>query len=127
MSNTHNRTDCAGHYKLCVTLKTGDANNPQAADCAIVSTCAEGDYSTAGQAQSWPALPGWSTPRAQLGCAQQFQDHGGYGELRGEGTALGCGQVGRVFTRIRYCPLTCRSMPNGVGCTDRFSANNGSF
>jgi hypothetical protein len=120
-------TDCPGHYTLCMTFKAGDVLHPQMSDCTMAQTCTAGDYATAGQAQSWPAVPSWIASAAELPCVNQFYDTGGYAEMSVSGTATGCGQVSRVFARIGYCPLTCTNNPNAPGCDDCKQPGNGSF
>lgn len=109
-------TDCAGQYTLCVTLKAGDPRAPQAGDCTLAQSCAEGDYAAASQAQTWTALPSWLSSAAQLACAMRFRDSGGYSEASVSGTATGCGTVGRVLFRVGYRPAACNNNPNGPGC-----------
>ena len=117
--------DCPGHYRLCYTLKAGSAMGPLPADCVIAQSCAEGDYSTAGVAQTWTPLPAWSANAAGITCGQHFYDTGGYGELSVTGNASGCGAVSRVISRVTYCPLACNGDPNAPGCPGCMPGGNG--
>ncbi len=122
-------TDCPGHYRLCVTLKAGDASNPAPADCTVAQSCAEGDYAAGGQQQAWAALPGWIAVGAPaIACANTMYLGGGYSELSVGGTATGCGSVSRAFARIPYCPVSCNLAPAGPGCAACSSGvGDGSF
>ena len=120
-------TDCAGHYHLCVTLKAGDSKMPMDSDCTVVQTCADGDYSTALQAQKWTDLPGWMAPPTSLACAQKFQDQGGYAQLTATGTATGCGAITRTVGVITYCPQSCQANPTGAGCMNCVAGGSGTF
>jgi hypothetical protein len=111
-------TDCPGHYRLCMTLEAGDSKNPQAGDCTMAQSCADGDYAAASQSQSWMDLPSWLAMGTQLSCVQPFFDTGGYAEMSVSGSATGCGSVARAFAWVRYCPLSCNTNPNGPGCGD---------
>jgi len=108
--------DCAGHYRLCYTLKAGDPSNPKPTDCTVVQSCAEGDDTLASMAQTWPSLPGWLVDGAQLACAQQFSDSGGYGEATATGNPTGCGAVSVVLGRVTYCALSCNSPNPPASC-----------
>jgi hypothetical protein len=108
--------DCPGHYRLCVTIKAGDALNPQPSDCTMAQSCAESDYAAGGQKQSWADLPAWITSTAQVPCAAMLYSSGGYAEMSVSGTATGCGSVSKVLKRVTYCPLTCSTNPSGPGC-----------
>ncbi|HEX3696283.1 MAG TPA: hypothetical protein VH374_12950 [Polyangia bacterium] len=120
-------TDCPGRYHLCITLKAGNGKTPANDDCTVVQDCADGDYTTATQAQTWAGLPGWKIDPANLACAQKFQDQGGYAQLTATGTATNCGAVTRALGTITYCPLSCQSDPTGPGCTTCVAGGSGSF
>jgi hypothetical protein len=113
------RVDCVGRWHLCYTLKAGDADQPQASDCTLASTCIDVDYLTAGATQSLPPLPGWLG--GATSCAQQFAQSGGYGEMSVNGVALDCESVTRVFNRVKYCPASCTT------CTDCLRGSDGTF
>jgi hypothetical protein len=113
--------DCAGHYTLCYTLKAGMASNPQPTDCVLAQSCAEADYATLNQAQTWPALPGWLATSTQSACAAAFADSGGYGVKTVTGTPAGCPSISKVIGTVSYCPTNCTSSnpsPNCTTCAD---------
>ncbi|HEY2900360.1 MAG TPA: hypothetical protein VGL59_07280 [Polyangia bacterium] len=120
-------TDCPGHYHLCITLKAGSGKMPADDDCTVIQVCADGDYTTANQAQTWAALPGWKIDPANLACGQKFQDHGGYAQLTGTGNATNCGAVTRTLGTITYCPLSCQSNAPGADCMNCMAGGSGSF
>ena len=104
--------DCSGEYALCLTLKAGDPHNPQPTDCILGQSCtAAAHYGPARTALSFPPLPGWSSTPADGGCATQFVNSGGYGEMSVAGQTDECEAVGRVFQTVSYCPPSC-SAPN---------------
>jgi hypothetical protein len=114
-------TDCAGHYRLCFSLRAGDATNPKPTDCLVAVSCAESDYATSDVTQAWPPLPSWITTGAETTCAQTMAATGGYGIMTATGTPTGCGAVTKAFAIFTYCPLTCippactcQSMGTGV-------------
>ncbi len=120
--------DCEGHWKLCYTLKAGDANNPMPTDCIVATSCTEGDYSMAGTMQPLPQLPAWVTSTsAQVACAAQFAQTGGYGEMSVDGTTVTCEEVQKVFNRVNYCPLSCNDNPSGPGCMGCSNGGSGNF
>jgi hypothetical protein len=104
-------TDCAGHYRLCYTLKAGSGSNPQPTDCIVAQSCAEGDYTTANQPQTWGDLPGWISTGTQMACAMTFNDSGGYGEKSVTGTPTGCSAITKTIGTVTYCPPSC-NQPN---------------
>jgi hypothetical protein len=124
-SHTTLKTDCAGHFKLCYTLKAGDVKNPLASDCTVATVCAEGDYTTPNVEQKWPDLPSWVTNSAT--CAQKFNSTGGYGEMSVVGESVECNGVNKVFNRVGYCSSSCNSNPSGPGCAGCSNGGSGSF
>ncbi|MFT3754962.1 MAG: hypothetical protein QM769_03280 [Pseudoxanthomonas sp.] len=122
------KVDCAGHWKLCYTLKAGDAKNPQPTDCVVATVCSEGDYDKANQTSPLPTLPAWATTTpAQVACAITFQKSGGYGEMTVDGKSITCDQVGKVFNRINYCPSSCQVDPSTPECKSCVSDGSGNF
>ncbi len=120
--------DCIGHWKLCYTLKAGDAKNPLPTDCVISTTCTEGDYSEANKPQALPQLPAWvAASTAQIDCAKKFKATGGYGEMSVDGTTVTCDKVQKVFNRVNYCPLRCNENPMLPECTNCGSGGSGGF
>jgi hypothetical protein len=114
-SNDTVTADCAGHFKLCYALKAGDGMNPKSTDCQIEKVCTEGDYLQVGKAQSFPALPSWTSMNGT--CIQQFNDSGGYGEMSVSGTSVTCDALAdHVFLRVSYCKACCNN--TGGGPTD---------
>jgi hypothetical protein len=101
--------DCVGRFKLCYTLKAGDANNPMPNDCVLTEVCTEADYVQANVAQPFPPLPSWITN--DTACSQKFAQSG-YGEMSVDGVSLLCDKVKKVFNRVRYCPLKCSMQGN---------------
>jgi len=112
-STTTLTVDCAGHFKLCFTLKAGSATAPSATDCVVTQQCAEGDYTTANVEQKWPDLPAWESTDAA--CATKFATSGGYGEMSVVGTSVECDHVEKVFNRVTYCPLGSTDPSCGSG------------
>lgn len=121
------KIDCAGHYRLCYTIKAGDPSRPSADDCVVAQSCVEGDATSSTAAQAWPPLPGWITSQSATPCAQSFYDGGGYGEESVTGTAAGCGAVGKTFTRVRYCPLACNGTAPPPVCATCMAGGSGMF
>jgi hypothetical protein len=119
--------DCTGAFKLCYSLKAGNATTPLATDCEIVKVCAEGYYSTANVPMPFPDLPGWLADPSTLACAQKFVDSGGYGEMSVVGQSDECEGVDKVFNRVNYCPLSCNTDPTGPGCANCMAGGSGSF
>jgi hypothetical protein len=66
--------DCAGHFKLCYTLKAGDSVNPKSTDCVLNTSCTEADYPVANVAQKFPDLMSWKSTNNT--CATQFASTG---------------------------------------------------
>ncbi len=120
-------TDCPGHYRLCVTLKAGKAATPLDNDCTIAQSCAEDDYKMASVAQKWKDLPPWMTASADLPCAQQFRDGGGYAQLTATGTATNCGPITKTMALIAFCPLSCNTDPNSAACMNCKPGGTGDF
>ncbi len=121
--------DCSGHFKLCYTLKAGDAANPKPGDCSLISSCSEGDYTMVNIAQVFPPLASWkSTNNA---CATQFAATGGYGEMSVKGITVMCDMLDKVFNRVKYCPLKCNSspppMPTPPECMNCMQGGSGQF
>jgi len=128
------KIDCAGHFKLCYTLKAGDAKNPQASDCTLTKVCVETDYPKADVEQELPDLPSWlATTAAEKTCAVQFASTGGYGEMSVIGLSVECDVVDdgsggeQVFNRVQYCPLYCNENPNAPECQNCQSGGSGQF
>jgi hypothetical protein len=120
--------DCAGHYRLCYTLKAGDAKNPLPTDCMVAQSCAEGDDTSPSAAQAWPPLPSWITTPTQLACAQSFYDHGGYGEMTATGTPSGCSEpITTTFGRVSYCPQACNGLAPPASCATCQAGGGGAF
>ncbi len=126
--------DCAGHFKLCYTLKAGKADNPQPTDCELISVCTEADYPTENVEQAFPDLPSWlAVSPAQKQCSMQFASSGGYGEMSVVGLSVECDEIDdgsggpKVFNRVQYCPLSCATNPNGPGCENCQAGGSGSF
>jgi hypothetical protein len=128
------KVDCAGHFKLCYTLKAGDAKNPQPSDCTLIEVCTEADYPKPDVDQPFPDLPAWlADSTAQKSCAVKFAGTSGYGEMSVIGLSVECdvvdnGSGGRkVFNRVQYCPLSCNTNPNAPECKNCMSGGSGSF
>ncbi|MBL9002804.1 MAG: hypothetical protein JNJ46_01090 [Myxococcales bacterium] len=120
--------DCVGHWKLCYTIKAGDAKNPLPTDCVVGSACTEGDYPTANMETGLPVLPAWvTTTPAQIACAEQFKKNGGYGEMSVDGKTVTCEVVKKPFNRVSYCPLDCDKRPMDPDCKNCMSGGSGSF
>jgi hypothetical protein len=124
-THTTLKTDCAGHFKLCYTLKAGDVNNPLATDCVLTTQCAEGDYVTPNVVQAWGDLAAWKTTDAA--CADKFNKSGGYGEMAVAGTSVECDGVDKVFLRVGYCSATCNANPSAPGCAGCSVGGGGNF
>ena len=127
--NTIN-VDCPGHWKLCYTLKAGDAKNPLPTDCTVAQVCSEGDYTKANDVTMLPQLPAWATTTpAQVACANTFRATGGYGEMAVDGKSVTCDLVQNVFNRVNYCPLSCNVSPPPMTpeCKNCGSGGSGSF
>lgn len=123
--------DCAGHFKLCYSLKAGDAKNPSPSDCALMTVCTEDDYVTAGKPQAFPKLPAWISNDAA--CVDKML-HGSpvYGEMSVVGKSVLCDEIGdsgkpMVFNRVQYCPMDCNSRPNDPDCAKCGATGAGQF
>jgi hypothetical protein len=117
-------TDCAGHYRLCYTLKAGSAATPQPDDCVVAQSCAENDYLATDQLQPWPDLPGWLASGSQTACAAAFTGSGGYGEKSVSGSVTGCGAIAKILGRVTYCPLSCTGANPPAICASCVSGSN---
>lgn len=122
--------DCAGQFKLCLTLKAGDVNNPAATDCELAQVCVDAWYPQQAVAQELPPLPSWTS--ADAACAAAFNQKGGYGEMSVTGTSIECEPVDdggkpRVFHRFVYCPLICAQQPSLPQCQNCTAGGSGSF
>jgi hypothetical protein len=121
------KVDCTGYFKLCYTIKAGDAKNPQANDCAIVQSCTEGYYGKADTVEPLPPLAGWISDAAASACVEKFKASGGYGEMSVAGTSDLCEKVAKVFLRVPYCPLSCAQNPNDPACKGCQYQGGGNF
>jgi hypothetical protein len=121
------KVDCTGDFKLCYSLKAGNAMNPSPNDCQIVQICSEAYYSPANSVVPFPPLPGWLADPSTVPCAQKFVDSGGYGEMSVVGQSDECEGVNKVFNRVNYCPLACNQNPNGPGCAGCMAGGSGNF
>jgi hypothetical protein len=121
-------TDCAGHFKLCYSIKAGDFMAPKATDCVVASVCTEGDYTQPNMAQMFPPLASWhTTSAAQATCATQFAASGGYGEMSVDGLTVACDTISSTFNRIPYCPISCSTNPSDPMCAMCQSGQSGNF
>jgi hypothetical protein len=116
--------DCEGHFKLCYTLKAGDAMNPTPNDCVLGQACVEADYFTPNVAQPFPPLPPWVSN--DISCSEKFAAQG-YGEMSVDGISLLCDPVKKVFNRVTYCPILCNTMPNDPKCMNCMQGGGGNF
>jgi hypothetical protein len=117
------KTDCAGTFTLCYTIKAGDPKNPLATDCTVGQACTNGYVPVANTVTTLPNLPSWTG--SDVACAQQFSTSGGYGEMSVYGNSVHCEAIGSssqpyVFGTNPYCPLV--NPP--AGCQ---SGGSGSF
>lgn len=125
------KVDCAGHFKLCYSLKAGDAKNPKASDCSLMTVCTEDDYVTAGTEQAFPKLPGWVSNDAA--CVDKILAGSPiYGEMTVEGESVLCDDISDsgkplVFNRVAYCPMDCAERPNDTDCKNCGNGGSGSF
>jgi hypothetical protein len=126
------KSDCAGEFTLCYTIKAGNVKNPQPSDCVIGQSCTHGVYSTANAVEAFPPLAGWTG--MSPACAAQFQTEGGYGEMSVQGESEYCQGIGAddggapyVFNRLPYCATICQSNPNATGCAGCQSGGSGTF
>ncbi|MGZ6093643.1 MAG: hypothetical protein ACXWUG_16555 [Polyangiales bacterium] len=126
-SKTTLNVDCAGHFKLCFTIKAGNSMAPAATDCVVTKQCVEGDYTTTGKEQPFGELPAWINTDAT--CSKQFNAIGGYGEMSVEGTSVECDPVNKVFNRVPFCPSKCNDPAHAMDadCKSCSSGGGGSF
>jgi hypothetical protein len=126
-SKTTLNVDCAGHFKLCFTIKAGNSMAPAATDCVVTKQCTEGDYTTVGKDQPFGDLPAWINTDAS--CSKQFNATGGYGEMSVEGTSVECDPVNKIFNRVPYCPTKCNDPAHAMDadCKSCMSGGGGSF
>jgi len=122
--------DCTGQFKLCYTIKAGDATKPAATDCVLAQSCTDAWYATKGAPQDLPPLPGWSSN--DPACADTFDKLGGYGEMSVTGISVECEPIddnGKplVFHRITYCPLKCNTQPTLPECVSCGNGASGGF
>ena len=123
--------DCAGHFKLCYSLKAGDAKNPSPSDCTLMTVCTEDDYVEANKLQAFPKLPGWVSNDAA--CVAKIKNGGAvYGEMTVTGKSVLCDEINDngkplVFNRVQYCPMDCGSRPTDPDCAQCGSGGSGSF
>jgi hypothetical protein len=112
--------DCSGRFRLCFTIKAGDAMRPGAGDCTLSQTCTEGWYATPGMRQAMPPLPAWSSTDPT--CASRFVMTGGYGEMTVQGLSTECQAIDNgsgmpyAFLRVPYCPVRCSMNPSLPEC-----------
>ena len=125
------KVSCAGHFKLCYTIKAGNVNATVAGDCTISKQCVDTWYQNEGQTQKLPNLGAWSSSDST--CAQRFVDVGGYGEMSVEGQSIECDAINDgqgaplVFRRSGYCPQSCRTSPNTPQCKSCATGGSGMF
>ncbi len=123
--------DCAGRFRLCYTLKAGNADTPAPGDCVVTRQCVETWYPTAGAMQELPPIPAWTS--SDSACARSFRDSGGYGEMSVIGLSIECDEIDDgmgaeyVFNRVNYCPLRCNTMPTLPECMGCMMGGSGSF
>ena len=123
--------DCAGHFKLCYSLKAGDAKNPKASDCSLMTVCTEDDYVAANKPQTFPQLPAWSSTNAS--CVDQMVKGGPvYGEMTVQGKSALCDDISDsgkplVFNRVQYCPMDCSQRPTAPDCAKCGASGAGQF
>ncbi len=130
-SNNTVTVDCAGHIKLCYSLKGGDAKNPKASDCSLMTVCTEDDYVEANKPQVFPKLPAWSSTNAS--CVDAMLAGGPvYGEMTVLGKSVLCDEISDsgkplVFNRVQYCPMDCGSRPTAPDCAKCGASGGGQF
>lgn len=117
------KTDCAGEFTLCYTIKAGDPKNPKPTDCVVGQACGSGWVPAPNMVTSFPNLPGWQSMDAT--CATQFATTGGYGEMSVYGFSHDCETIGSmgspyVFQTEPYCPI--KNPPSGC-----MSGGSGNF
>lgn len=126
--------DCAGHFKLCFTIKVGDAKNPQPSDCVITSVCTEGDYTDVNKPQAFPDLPGWSNTTASACVEKMFNPSTtSYGEMTVQGKSVRCDDISDtngqplVFKRVPYCASDCAANSTRADCVSCQASGTGGF
>ncbi len=125
------QVDCAGHFKLCFTIKAGNFSAPAATDCVLATVCTEAEYPTANQITPFPDLPSWTS--GDTACAAQFVATGGYGEMTVVGKSVRCDAVddgagnAYVFNRVQYCKQECMTNPSAPGCEGCMQGGSGNF
>jgi len=126
-SKTTLTVDCAGRFKLCFTIKAGDAKAPKDSDCVVTRQCVEGDYTTINKPQPFGDLPAWINK--DPACSAQFDKIGGYGEMSVDGTSVECDAVNKIFNRVPYCPTKCNDPAHKADaeCVSCGSGGGGSF
>lgn len=123
--------DCAGHLKLCYTIKAGDAKNPSPSDCSLGTVCTEGDYLKENTPQAFPELPGWVSNNSA--CVDKIMAGSAvYGEMTVIGKSVLCDEIGDgtnplVFNRVQYCPMTCAKNPSDPACAQCGASGAGQF
>ncbi len=115
------KVDCAGHFKLCLRIRQGVFESPNANDCILSEVCTESDYVQADVEQAWPDLPGWLGK--DQACAKKWHEipqttSPGYAEMIVKGTSVLCDAIDDgaggdlVFNRVKYCPRSCNDPQN---------------
>lgn len=122
--------DCSGQFELCYTLRAGSAENPQASDCTVATSCTEFWYNEPGVPKELPPLPSWTSSNAA--CSASFANNGGYGEMTVKGISVECeaiddGGEPLVFHRVTYCSLECNANPSLPGCENCNNGASGGF
>lgn len=128
--------DCAGHFKLCYSIKVGDAKNPTPQDCTISTVCTEADYVEANKPQKFPDLGGWVSSPSASTCVQKVMDTANpaptYGEMTVVGKSVRCDDISDngqplVFNRIPYCLLGCQPGSTDPKCAGCQPTGSGTF
>jgi len=113
------KVDCAGTYRLCFRIRTGDFNNPSTNDCILGESCIDAVYEKENVVQQLPPLPAWGGKDAA--CAKKWEKDTpinvspGYGEMIVKGSTVRCDEVGGqdfVFHRVQFCARSCRDAAN---------------
>jgi hypothetical protein len=123
--------DCAGQYKLCYTMKAGRVADPKSDDCVLMQQCIDVWYGDESQDVKLPNLRGWTAK--DLGCAREFIEQGGYGEMSVQGKSADCEAVddgkgkAYVFKRTSYCLPSCAMTPNLPECMGCATGGSGQF
>jgi hypothetical protein len=128
--------DCAGHFKLCYSIKVGDAKNPQPSDCTLTTVCTEADYVEANKPQAFPDLGGWVSQSSASTCIPGIIDPNvkapTYGEMTVIGKSVICDEISDngqplVFNRVPYCAIDCSANPTRPDCATCQAAGSGGF